>query len=83
MDDKWRTIRCSNCGGQGMVCIYSYEDFDGAEDCLQCNGSGQIFIRPSGHLFLYPGGKAIGRDTKEAYLTADQYRSKDASEKVF
>jgi hypothetical protein len=63
----WRTIQCSHCRGYGVVSHYSAYDFEGAKDCPDCEGTGQLYIRPTGHLFLYPGGPAKGMWDKKAY----------------
>lgn len=58
---KW--IRCSSCGGHGLVSGYTLggTDFLGAEECRHCS-SGRIWRYPSGVLALYPGGPLCGRD---------------------
>ena len=59
MDNKWRIIDCISCWGCGIV-----EGFAGVDmylkECVECGGSGQLYIRPGGHVFLYPGGEARG-----------------------
>ena len=60
IDAQWRTVACPGCGGGGVVAVYSYDDFEGPGECVDCGGSGQLWIRPSGHLFEYPGGRAKG-----------------------
>jgi hypothetical protein len=40
---------------------------DGPDECRDCNGSGTVWIRPKGHCFEYPGGKALGMWSKERY----------------
>jgi hypothetical protein len=62
MDDKWRVIRCY-CSG-GIVWSYSKE---GPDECDSCNGSGDIYIRPKGHMFQFPGGPALGLGGEERY----------------
>ena len=69
VDDKWRTIPCVHCNGYGMVSDYRGGDFNGAEECNHCS-LGLIWIRPSGHLFMYPGGAAAGMGTTEEYVKA-------------
>ena len=63
MDDKWRTIGCSFCT-TGMVWNWTYDEPD---ECRNCNGSGTVWIRPTGHCFEYPGGHALGLWSKEKY----------------
>ncbi len=63
MDDKWRTISCGVCRGYGMK--WNPEAWDGIDYC-DCT-EGIIWIRPGGHTFEYPGGKATGIHSKEAY----------------
>ena len=67
MDNKWRTCRCPSCGGHGVVSVYSAYDFEGPGECGECGGSGSLFIRPSGHLFQWPGGPACGMGSREEY----------------
>ena len=74
MDDKWRTLNCDSCRGYGVVSGYAGDgDFLGAVECRHCNGSGTVFIRPGGYLFLYPGGPACGRATLADYEAAIPY----------
>lgn len=69
MDDKWRTIPCQKCGGLGVVSVYSAFDFEGPGECPDCiNGS--LWLRPSGHAFLYPGGPAAGMVSRVTYEIA-------------
>jgi hypothetical protein len=63
MDDKWRTVKCGSCNG-GM--IWNWTE-DGPTECNDCGGGGFSWIRPSGHLFQYPGGPGAGMWDKEAY----------------
>lgn len=63
MDDKWRTVSCPSCGGYGMT--WNPMAWDGIQEC-DCN-TGTLWIRPKGHTFEYPGGKATGMYSKEAY----------------
>jgi len=62
MDNKWTEIPCGRCGGCGLVSEYTFggTDFLGAGECPDCGGSGAQWMRPSGHLFMHPGGPAIG-----------------------
>ena len=64
MDNLWRTTPCPACDGFG---IFWSLPADGDGECLECNGSGNWWIRPSGHLFQYPGGPALGMATIEIY----------------
>ena len=53
-DDKWRYIKCDCCAGTMWGGEYPTE-------CSDCEGSGvEAWIRPSGHMFKYPGGPAKG-----------------------
>jgi hypothetical protein len=63
MDDKWRVVSCSSCRN-GMYWSYTS---DGPEECRGCGGSGEVWIRPKGHCFQYPGGPAAGMWDKEKY----------------
>ncbi len=63
MDDKWRTISCGACGGYGRT--WNPMAWDGVVEC-DCN-EGIVWIRPGGHTFEYPGGRATGKESKEAY----------------
>lgn len=65
MDDRWRIISCPTCGGHGVK--WNPESWFGVEECYECGGSGELWIRPKGHLFLYPGGPAIGMWDEKAY----------------
>lgn len=62
---KWTQRRCDSCGGHGQVSSYTIDggDFNGADECRDCNGSGVIWRSPKGSLAQYPGGPFIGRDT--------------------
>lgn len=62
MDKLWRTVRCPSCGGHGLR-----EAVEGAVECSECEGSGGLWIRPSGHVFQYPGGPAAGMWSKYEY----------------
>jgi hypothetical protein len=62
VDDKWRTIGCSCSNG----IRWSYYE-DGPDECRDCIGGGQIYIRPKGHLFQYPGGPAMGIASSAEY----------------
>jgi hypothetical protein len=63
MDNKWRVISCASCRN-GMYWSYTYDE---PEECRNCGGSGQIYIRPKGHCFQYPGGPATGMWSAEKY----------------
>ncbi len=62
---KW--IKCSDCGGHGVVSGYTIggTDFTGAEECSHCAG-GRQWLYPSGHIAQYPGGPMAGRLTAAA-----------------
>lgn len=57
---KWRVTKCGTCRGYGVVSRYVGGDFDGPGECPECEGGGTIYLRPTGHAFLYPGGPARG-----------------------
>jgi hypothetical protein len=52
----WRREPCCDCGGHGLVSVYSSEDFLGAGECRTCNGTGAIWKTPHGRLRNKPGG---------------------------
>jgi len=60
-DDLWRVVACPRCGGSGLTNVYtaSGDDYLGAGECTEC-ANGHLYVRPSGHVFLYPGGPAAG-----------------------
>lgn len=64
MKPGWRTVDCSRCV-RGLIDTY----VDGPRECPDCGGDGELWIRPTGHLFMYPGGPARGQWSKEAYLS--------------
>ena len=69
MDNKWRTIQCPGCNGFGVIAVYSAYDFEGPGECPECV-NGTLWLRPSGHAFLYPGGPAAGMVSRETYALA-------------
>lgn len=71
MDHKWRTISCNACiGGIKMTA---------GTEVVECDCSGGLFyVRPSGHLFSYPGGPARGRVSPARWNTA---RALESAEK--
>ena len=66
MDDKWRKTSCSSCYN-GMKWSYTYDE---PIECSDCAGSGSVYIRPTGHCFMWPGGPALGMWSKEEYKKA-------------
>jgi len=62
MDNKWRTVKCPKCGGYGVRMRGDSLPFE----CGDCN-SGVLYIRPSGHTFLWPGGPATGMWSADKY----------------
>jgi len=60
MKTDWRTTPCPICSGHGVVLVYSHNDVEGPGECNECCGSGLFWLRPSGHVFVYPGGPARG-----------------------
>jgi len=65
MDDKWRHVACGCCSN-GLIDTWG----GWPAECQRCSGSGVVWIRPSGHLFRYPGGPACGMTTPDEYDTA-------------
>ena len=65
---KWTPIECSSCDGKGIVSSYTADgsDFNGPDECRDCNGSGRIWRSPKGALAAYPGGPFRGSDRKSA-----------------
>jgi len=63
MDNLWRTMKCHCCNGIKW-------GGDSPEECDDCKGGGGIYIRPSGHAFLYPGGPALGMWGADEYEKA-------------
>ena len=68
----WKRIQCHNCGGHGMVSVYSYNDFEGADECSTCDGRGTIAISPKDRVAKYPGGPFIGSEPG-AYQDAREF----------
>jgi hypothetical protein len=64
MDNKWRIIDCSTCGGHGI------NHYSAPFVCRECGGDGYFYIRPSGHLFAYPGGPGQGMASPRDYAHA-------------
>lgn len=60
---QWKERQCPNCGGHGLVSVYTADgaDFEGAGECRDCNGTGRIFQSDKGVLVQYPGGPFVGR----------------------
>ena len=57
---------CSNCGGYGVVSVYSHNDFEGPGECSSCDGRGNIFIhKKSGVMAAWPGGPFLGKLTNQ------------------
>lgn len=56
----WKRTRCYNCDGHGIVASYSCNDFEGADECNICAGSGSIAISPKDRLAKWPGGPFLG-----------------------
>ena len=58
----WTPEQCWNCGGHGVVSVYSYGggDFEGAGSCNTCGESGTLWRSPKGRLAMYPGGPFRG-----------------------
>ena len=54
MAKEWRYVNCDCCAGIMWGGEYPTE-------CPTCNGTGiEGWILPSGHMFRYPGGPAMG-----------------------
>ena len=62
---NWTTIKCDSCDGKGVVANYGTFglDFEGPEECGDCEGKGHVWRSPTGRLASYPGGRFVGRDT--------------------
>ena len=56
----WTKESCVECGGHGLVSSYSFDDFEGAQDCHVCDGSGAIFVSDKNRLAKWPGGPFLG-----------------------
>lgn len=63
MDNKWRLAPCGCCAGIEWGGDYPQE-------CRTCGGGGFVYIRPSGHVFQYPGGPALGQWTQKDYTNS-------------
>lgn len=70
MDGNWRVMDCPSCRGYGMIWVGD-ASWDGIAEC-DC-GNGNIYLRPTGHGFQYPGGPANGFWGKEYYEKAKPY----------
>ena len=59
---EWRWIECTNCLGHGLVSAYTLggEDFDGARECRDCDGTGRQAVSGRDRLAKYPGGPLCG-----------------------
>ena len=70
----WKRTQCPNCGGHGLVCVYSYNDFEfeGAGECNTCDGRGSIAVSPKDRLAKYPGGPFLGSEA-DAYQYAKEF----------
>jgi RecJ-like exonuclease len=74
---KWQTIQCYDCGGYGVVSVYSYCDFEGAGECNVCDGSGQLWMSKKGRLARWPGGPFMGSvSEKELKYLKSKYKNK-------
>lgn len=51
----WTAEPCHRCGGHGIVSVYSAYDFEGADFCPVCGGSGRVW-RTGKVVAVYPGG---------------------------
>jgi len=71
MDKKWRWKSCPNCGGRGIVSVYSQDDFEGPGSCPECGGEGIVWISPKDRVADYPGGPFRG-SWPGAYETAEE-----------
>jgi DnaJ-class molecular chaperone len=61
---KWTNRTCDSCSGHGQVSAYSFGggDFEGPDECKDCNGTGMIWRSPNGALAQYPGGPFVGKE---------------------
>ena len=63
MDNLWRILGCGCCAGT---------QWGGEEprECRDCGGMGDIFLRPDGTAFQYPGGPIVGKRSVSDYARA-------------
>ena len=52
----WKAGTCGYCRGTGQEAYYSYGDFEGPEECPNCDGNGALWETPKGRVVRYPGG---------------------------
>jgi DnaJ-class molecular chaperone len=66
MKKDWKKIRCHDCGGHGLVCVYTRDgsDFEGAGECNTCEGNGILWQHKSGALAKWIGGPFVGHAGK-------------------
>jgi hypothetical protein len=57
-DGRWRVMKCCCIAGMKPGSLPP------GEECDHCMGNGLMWIRPTGHTFLYPGGPATGYSGK-------------------
>lgn len=59
---EWRIITCPACDGHGMVSVYTIggTDFDGAGECDDCNGTGNVYVSSRDRLAKWLGGPFLG-----------------------
>lgn len=62
-EKKWELVACHDCSGHGLVSSYTFDggDFQGADECDTCMGSGRLWCSPKGALANWPGGRFVGR----------------------
>lgn len=66
MTKHYERITCTKCQGHGQVANYGAFglDFEGPDECPDCEGTGTIVRYASGALARYPGGPFLGRDPR-------------------
>ncbi len=62
----WRIVYCGCCAGLEWGGEYPRE-------CHQCGGQGRVFVLPSGHAALYPGGPFLGSGWQNDYAKGEPY----------
>ena len=67
---RWRRTACQECNGTGLVVHYVGVDFEGADDCSRCWGSGSAYVSEGGAIARYPGHEFVGFD-RALFATCD------------
>lgn len=77
MKDDWRVIDCYRCDGKRVIATWDVPD-----ECPVCCGNGVIWVRPTDHVFKWPGGPALGK-WPGAYQMAMSFGQYDEAETAF